>query len=401
MASFTSHEYSCQQSQLNRWYFPQTSKIKLSERPERQSRATNKSLPTNTAFDRLSTLFCLLLATLALIIAAGATARGQAENRVVATVNGRGITQNEVDRLVMAQTLPLERKLYAIRKATLENLIILSVLESEAEKRGVTVAELRRQLAAGEVQVTPQQVEDAYAANANFFGNMSPDEAKERLRLDLENQQRMQNYRTSLARLKQTASINVHLREPQLPSVGDDVVAPSLGPKDAPVTIVEFSDFECLYCRKVQSTIKRLLQTYEKDVKLVFKHLPLEIHQHAFPAAQAAFCAGQQGLFWQYHDALFNADTFGLDSLKKIAKDLGLRVNLFNRCLTSTSSRSAVSFNMQEASQLGISSTPTFAINGKLVSGALTFEEFKVIIEQELSITRDSRNRQPQPARKD
>jgi predicted DsbA family dithiol-disulfide isomerase len=340
------------------------------------------------------------LAAIVFILAVAATAFGQ-ESHSLATVNGRSITRDEVERLVIAQTLPLEQKLYAIRRAALENLITLSVLENEAETRGVSVAELRKQLTAGQVQVTPAQVEQAYAENISFFGSMSPDEAKERLRLDLENQERMQNYRTALAKLRATARISLLLTEPRLPAVSDDATAPSFGPKNAMVTIVEYSDFECLYCRTVYGTLKQVLKMYEKEVRLVFKHLPLEIHQHAFPAAQAAFCAGQQGLFWQYHDALFTAKTLSSESFLRIAGDLRLRLPQFNQCLTSPASRNAVSMNIREASQLGINSTPTFIVNGKLVSGALSLEEFKAIIEQELSSARNPRNQQPQPARKD
>jgi protein-disulfide isomerase len=211
----------------------------------------------------------------------------------------------------------------------------------------------------------------------------------------------MQNYRTALAKLRGAARISLLLTEPRLPAVNVDATAPSLGPENAMVTIVEYSDFECLYCRTVYSTLKQVLKMYEKEVRLVFKHLPLEIHQHAFPAAQAAFCAGQQGLFWQYHDALFSAETLASESFRKIADDVRLELLRFNQCLTSAASRNAVSLNIREASQLGINSTPTFIFNGKLVSGALSLEEFKAIIEQELTTARNPRKQQPQPARKD
>lgn len=397
MALITSPDTSYQQTFLSGWRVTRTADTSCHD--EREFQAANKSVAVDVAFGRFA-LIGLLATTLA-ILAAGTIARAQVDGRVVATVNGREITQRDLDRLVVGQTFPLEQKVYAIRKATLENLITLRVLESEAKRRGVTVAEVRKELATGEVHVTPQQVEDAYATNASFFGNMSPDEAKERLRLDLENQQRMQNYRVRLAKLKQTASIEVRLMQPHVLSTGDEVASPSLGPADAAVTIVEFSDFQCPYCRKVQSTIKQLLQTYEKDVRFIFKHLPLDIHQGAFPAAQAAFCAGQQGLFWQYHDALFNAETYGIESLKRIAEDLGVNISLFTLCLTSPPSRNAISLNIWEAGQLGISSTPTFVINGKLVSGALAFEEFKKIIDQELTAANHIQNSQSQPARKD
>jgi predicted DsbA family dithiol-disulfide isomerase len=335
-----------------------------------------------------------VLAAMVVLVAAEVSAHGQTDNKVIAIVDGRNITQDEVDRTIWTQIVPLEKKLYAIRKAALENLISRSLLEHEAARRKVSVAELRTQLAAGEVRVAENQVEEAYAANAPFFGAMSPDEARERLRLDLENQQRMHNYRNGVAKLKERASIRLNFPESRSPGLIDEAEGQTIGPKDAPVTIVLYSDFECQFCRTAQSTIKQLLQVHEKNVRLVFKHLPLEIHQYAFPAAQAAFCAGEQGQFWAYHDALFKTERLTSQLFKQIAIELGLDTKLFAACVLSEKSRLAVAKSTSEASQLGINSTPTFVINGKLISGAITLEEFKSIIEQELRSTTSSASNQ-------
>jgi len=327
---------------------------------------------------------------------------GQAKDQALAIVNGRSITQREVENLVLAQTLPLEEKLYAIRKAALENLITSRVLEGEAEKRGIPVAELRKELASGDVRVTPGEVEAAYAENASFFASMSPDEAKERLRLDLENQGRMQNYRAALERLRRAARIDLLLTEPRIPFASISPSAPSLGPVDAAITVVEYSDFECPYCRQVQPAIKKLLNAYDRQLRVVFKHLPLQIHQQAFPAAQAAFCAGRQGRFWQYHDALFSTTSLTPEFLNQTAANLNLDLSAFKTCLSSAAAQTAVRSDMREATQLGINSAPVFIINGKLVRGAISFEEFKAIVERELKTAQNSSQaRQPQPARKD
>lgn len=342
------------------------------------------------------------LALLFLTVSSGTLTFGQAQDVPVATVNGRSITQREVDSLVVAQTLPLEEKLYAIRKAALENLITSRVLEDEATKRGILVGELRRQLAAGEVEVTSNEVEAAYAENASFFASISPDEAKERLRLDLANQKRMQNYRVALVRLRQAAKIELLLQEPRVLTLAGNSVSSSLGPADAAVTVVEYSDYECPYCRQAQSVLKQIITAFDQKIRVVFKHLPLQIHKNAFPAAQAAFCASQQGMFWQYHDALFSGDSITPTYLNRIAANLGLNLSRFNECIDSEAARTAVRLDVHEANQLGINSTPAFIINGKLVRGAISFEEFKAIVERELKTAQDSSQpQQPQPARKD
>ena len=310
--------------------------------------------------------------------------RAQTEERVLATVNGHPITQKEVDKTVVAQTLPLEEKLYAIRKAALENLIISRVLEDEAKKRGITVAALREQLSAGPVQVSEAQVEAAYAENASFFASISPDEAKERLRLDLQSQKRMENYRAAIEKLVTTARVDILLDQPRLPEDSKDPAAPSRGPANSRVTIVEYSDFECPYCRSVQSSIDQVLKSYQKKVRLVFKHVPLRIHEHAFSAAVAAFCAGEQGKFWTYHNALFASQELGGDTLKGLAKRENLDLQKFGTCLASDEAAAYVQQNAREAFELGINSTPTFVINGRVARGALTFDEFKTIIDEEL-----------------
>ncbi len=304
---------------------------------------------------------------------------------VVAVVNGKSITQQEVDETITAQILPLEQQLYALRKVALENLINKTILEAAAAKKSISLEELRKQLTAGKVEVSTAQVEQLYSENASVFAAMSPDEAKERLRLDLESQARMKLYRDGLAELRKNSRIELLLAEASLPSVMSAIGAsPTTGSKDAVVTIIEFSDFQCPYCRSSQSTLKQVLQNYGKQVRLVFKHLPLEMHAQAFGSAQAAVCANEQGRFWEYQDALFSAQDLSPTSLSKIAKHLGMSDAKFKACVSSDASRATVLEDVREAKRLGIAATPTFIVNGNLVPGAISFEEFKTLIEREL-----------------
>lgn len=159
--------------------------------------------PSATTFHR--TARRRLLVTFAAVCCAVSVftpARAQVgESTVVAVVDGRSITQKEVDDSVSAQLVPLQQQIHALRKAALENLIVRAVLDGEATRRGVSVEELNRQLTAGEVSVPAGEVERSYVENASAFGSMSPDEARMRLRLDMETQARMKNYREALATL--------------------------------------------------------------------------------------------------------------------------------------------------------------------------------------------------------
>ena len=139
------------------------------------------------------------------------------------------ITLKQVDDSVAAQIYPLQQQLYAIRKAALENLVTAKILESEAAARGISIEELRRQLTLGEINVTRAQVEEAYTQNASFFASMSPDEARESLRLDLENQARMKHYRAGLEALRKKWAVNLNFAAPQFVSELDDGVSPAKG----------------------------------------------------------------------------------------------------------------------------------------------------------------------------
>ena len=162
--------------------------------------------------------------------------------------------------------------------------------------------------------------------------------------------------------------------------------APVKGPKNAPVTIVAFSDFECPFCSRVNPTLKQIEDTYKGKVKVAFKHQPLSFHPNAKPAAMAAMAANEQGKFWEYHDKLF-ANQRALDraSLERYAQELGLNMPKFKAALDSNKYEAQVTADSQEGMRLGANGTPTFFINGRKLVGAVPFDSFKTIIDDELS----------------
>lgn len=322
--------------------------------------------------------------TILLIVAAATTALAQDEQVVMATVDNTVITQKEVDESVGSRILPVQQQLYALRKVALENLVLKYLLESEAKRRNIPVEELRKKLMEGPVNVSPTEVEAAYQQNASFFAMMSPDEARERLRLDLETQARMKNYRVGLEKLRSTSSIVIKLSPPITTRSTEDLGSPVVGSSSPLVTIVEFSDFQCPFCAAVQPALKQVLQEYAGAVKLVFKHLPLEIHRNAMSAARAAYCAGRQDRFWQYHDALFASKKLSVESFDLLAQNLGLNLQAFQSCLNSVDSLNAITSDVETARRLRIESTPSFLINDRVVSGAISYSEFEKIITLEL-----------------
>ena len=166
--------------------------------------------------------------------------------------------------------------------------------------------------------------------------------------------------------------------------VDDD---PALGPADAPVTIIEFGDYECPYCRRWHAvTYRQVLEAYPGQIRFVYRDFPIEsIHADAQSAAVAANCAGEQGEYWAYHDLLFTAPSLSPELYLSLAEDLKLDLTAFARCQQDESVLAEVSADHRYAASHGVRSTPTFFINGIALLGAQPFEVFKEIIDMELA----------------
>lgn len=162
--------------------------------------------------------------------------------------------------------------------------------------------------------------------------------------------------------------------------------APSKGPANAPVTIIEFSDFQCPFCSRGKATMDQVVSTYGDKVRLVFRNFPLSFHQNAEKAAEAAQCANEQGKFWEYHDILFaNQGALAVENLKQYAVDLKLDTAKFNSCLDSGKYAAKIQTDISDGQAAGVRGTPAFYINGRSISGAQPFENFQKVIEEELA----------------
>jgi protein-disulfide isomerase len=161
--------------------------------------------------------------------------------------------------------------------------------------------------------------------------------------------------------------------------------SPAKGPANAPVTIVEFSDFQCPYCSRVGPTLQKVLEDYPKDVRVVYKHYPLSFHKQALPAAKASAAAGRQGKFWEMHDLLFqNQRELNEAAFKGYAQQLGLDVAQFEKDYASPGVAQEVEADMTLARSLGVTGTPGFFVNGRFLSGAQPYSAFKTKIDAEL-----------------
>lgn len=317
---------------------------------------------------------------------------GPDRDRIVAIVNDKiSITEKEVDDAIGAQLYNLQERIYALRKKALDDIVSKLVLKQEAASRNISVDELRRQLTPRTVDAQQSEIDKNYSHLLGTLENMNEDEAKLRIRLDIENRLKLDAYKEGVAKLVAKAKIETLLEPTASAASLVSTDGPSKGSTEAPVTILEFSDFQCPYCKQAAAAIKPLLDDYGDKVRLIFKHMPLAIHADAFKAAQASVCASDQGKFWEFHDRLFRSSDLSESALNIYAFELGLKIPQFTNCLNSEGSAAVVRRDMQEANRVDIQGTPTFFVNGRIIRGLKSAAEFKNVIDQALKDQRKER----------
>lgn len=268
----------------------------------------------------------------------------------------------------------------AILERAVDDFVDNRLMEREAQARHVTVAELSKNIKVPDV--TDADVSAFYDKNkqdiGKLFGEIRPAIAKYLAQQAVDDARR-----AWFAGLRAKYSAHSTL-EPLRDSVAAD--GPSRGPKDARVTIVEFADFQCPYCRRMAPVLRELLEKYPRDVRLVYRQLPLtELHPDALHAAEASLCAREQGRFWEMHDALFaDQGALDLDGLKTMAAQLQLQAQPFADCLASDRTLAVIRTDTQAATELGVNGTPGLFVNGRYLNGAVSYEEMAATIDDEL-----------------
>jgi len=303
-------------------------------------------------------------------------------------VAGQPITEDELwETLGPQQSMQLRNQEYEAKSRALENLIRLRVVQAEAKKLGITPEKLvEREVDSKVPEPSDREVEAYFLGQGN--ANARFDDVKEQIRTTLKSvmvQKARQKYADGL---RKKTEVVVFLRQPTV-DVGYDAARVRGGPQ-APVTIVEFSDFQCPFCKQSEGTLKDLLAKYDGQVKIAWRDFPLrEIHPLAQTAAEAARCAGDQGKFWEFHDVLF-ADQSKLKEadLLASAKAIGLNEKSFRSCLAGGKFKSKIDADLEDGRKAGVVGTPGFFINGVFLSGAQPPADFEKIIDNQLATTR-------------
>ncbi len=319
-----------------------------------------------------------------------ATTGGAEGQEVVAYLHGEPIYAEEVDARILAQILKLKQQIYENRKNALKTLVDERLMEEEATNRGITTDQLYNAEVLDKVgAITAEDVEkfyNAFRSDAAIRGK-SLEEAEPIIRKSLRQKRLTDAEEGLLQALYATANYKVAMRPPRVDVPVPDG-EPSKGPEDAPITIVEFSDFQCGFCKRVEKTVDQLFVEYPGQIRVIYRDFPLRNHNRATPAAIAARCAGDQDKYWEYHENLFEVSgSLSDEDLLDRAETVGLDMDVFSECVESQAHADAVKLSFAHGSMVGVKGTPTFFINGRQIAGAKPLADFKAIIDEELELS--------------
>ncbi len=313
---------------------------------------------------------------------------GGAESGVAARIGDEVITDQRLEVMVGSRLLDLKKEVYRLKTEKLDQLLIEYVLQKESKEKGQSPEQfLEENFPFAKFSPTEQEIDKSIQDNQERLREYQgpPEELRPRVRSFLEQQKRVQAINAYAHALGPKYGLKVYLQVPQPAKLKVDTNgAPSQGPADAAVTVIEFSDYECPACRGTHETVQKVKKTYGNQIRWVFMDYPLRRHKFAQKAAEAAHCAGDQGKFWEYQDLAFTREKLDTDSLVQYARELGLSTDTFRGCLDKDKHKEMVEKMVKAASEVGVDRTPSFLINGDLFIGGPAYEKFKAVIDADL-----------------
>jgi protein-disulfide isomerase len=311
-------------------------------------------------------------------------------DEVVAEVAGKKITLKDVDakweEFDAAERSRIMQAMYQNRRNMIDVLVGDTLIENAAKAAGKSVDAFTAEDGARRLPpIGDKEISDFYEQNKDRAQGRTLEQLRGEIKPYLEVRRKAQARAMLVEELRGKNAVRINLEPPRY-SVPTSAGDPVRGSAAAPVTIIEFSDFQCPFCARVNPTLEQIRKTYGDRVKIIFKDYPLPNHPQAPKAAEAARCAGEQNKFWEMHDAMFaNQRALELPMLKQTARAIGLNGGAFDTCLDSGKYEATVRAGSELGDKMGVNSTPTLYVNGRAVIGAMPFENFKQIIDDELA----------------
>jgi protein-disulfide isomerase len=314
---------------------------------------------------------------------------GPSADLVVGKLAGKDITVGEIDDWIKDQLFSQATrgknpmKVYEVRSRALEQMANEQAMDRAAAQAGKDRDALLKEEVEKRASVTDEEVQQYYDEHKDRFRNLPFEKVSPAVKRQLLAQKQvaaMQEYTKSL---RDGIGFESALEPPRFEIA---VTGPTQGPVDAPITLVEFSDYECPFCKASESVVAQVLERYPTQVKLVFKHYPLPTHPKARPAAEAALCAAEQGKFWEFHRKLFEkAPQIAPEQLATIATEAGLDAAKLGECITGKQNSAQIDADLAAGKQAGVAGTPAFYVNGVPISGGRSVDEFAKAIDAELT----------------
>lgn len=318
--------------------------------------------------------------------------KGTADATVVATWEGGQLTYGDIAGEIKNDLVRLEAdyltQRYDAEAAKLEERVNTALLEAEAKKQGLPDAMglLKKEVEDKTPAATDAEIQELFDANARRMRGKTLDEVRPDVEKAVQQRKQGERYAIYISDLRKKYGVVDQLPYPDLPrfdvSADDD---PFEGNADAPITIVQFAEYQCPYCGKARESVDQVMKTYEGKVRFVFRDFPLGFHDRAIPAATAANCAEKQGKYWQVHNALMsNQRALEEADLERVARDAGLDIAKWQACRQDPAVTEEIQKDMADGQAVGVTGTPAFFVNGVMLSGAQPYERFKAIIDREL-----------------
>ena len=306
---------------------------------------------------------------------------------VAARINGQEVSMAELEKGIESDLFEAESRLYEIKLNKLRQIVLERLIAADPRKKDLTENEFLEKYVTKAKRPSKKEINDFIKERQIPAENVT-EEFRGRVEQFLMVEARRKSIEDWMGKQTLKNPVEVFLPVPQRPIFYVDITgAPFIGKDDAKVTIVEFTDLQCPFCAKAHRTLDRLIKKYGPKVKLVWKNFPMPFHNDARLAAQAARCAYDQGVgaMTKMVDAMFNQQTtLDLDSILAMAKKNGLKVEDLKTCVATSKYAALIEQDIIQGQSLGIASTPTFYINGRLLNGAQPIEEFTALIEEEL-----------------
>jgi protein-disulfide isomerase len=313
-------------------------------------------------------------------------ANGQGPSSVVAKIGSDSVTESELESFTAPELMRLRQERQGVLEKGLDRLISERVIAKEAKAQGVSVNELlEKEITSKVAEPTDREVDAFYESQKDRLG-VPKEQIADRIKEYLTQQKQQQAFAAYSDELKAKYSVKFLLEPLRLPV--DSADAPARGPADAPITLVEFGDFQCPYCAGLEPTLEKVMKDYGDKVRLVFRQYPLEsIHPQAWKSAEASLCAREQGKFWELHDAMYgDQKLLGVSDLKSTAARLGMDADRFNQGLDTGKYEEAIRADQRAGETAGITGTPALFVNGRLVpGGAVGYDVLAKIIDDELA----------------